>query len=201
MVTKWMEISSEIFIKTFNKFWNNEKNNKVMEIQNIQAISENNPDVRMFIGPSSKIKIEDYPYWNKSAMVISNVLDKLRTEKQSSKISMCMLEEGGPRIIPFGAADTHYELILNSFFGETTRTNLKVMNFWYYKKDNKLFFTYNQKPENDKTERYFRVRIFDFEDWEKEVEYYIEQGKFDDNFMKDDITQDDIVITSSPNKI
>lgn len=181
MISKWFEVSVDLFSIIFNTYWKKKESwvyNNVIEIQNPNSISNNKSEERLYIG--YKIDINDYED------VFSNYL-KIQTMKKFEQIgysfkdtymSMCMLTEIGPDIIPIQKVDQHYQIILSTCFGTEPYEQLekflsRPLTSWYVKRDGKCII--GSKSNNDKfpvKDRFIRFRLINFDYWKRMISDY-----------------------------
>lgn len=84
MISKWFEVSVDLFSIIFNTYWKKKESwvyNNVIEIQNPNSISDNKSEERLYIG--YKIDINDYED------VFSNYL-KIQTMKNLNRLDIVL---------------------------------------------------------------------------------------------------------------
>lgn len=209
MIYKWNEISLEMFKDILESFWNHESwtSGKVLEIQNLLAIKEGAPDIRIYFG--ADIKLKDWEKYNPFTMAMletfgmsMDVIDKY------DKLSVCMLSEKCPRISPLGLPE-HFKMIWKDFFGgypkdwdeEIPETSVSKeagspLTLWYTTDDTgkKICDRRKSRTSNTIEEKYVRIRTIDYPDWLKMVTEFVEDPEAELRNCEADIPEYNIIV-------
>lgn len=199
-VSKWGEIDIELFKEIFDRYWKRESNtvDKVLEIQNLVAIGEGYPDIRVYFG--ANIRIEDFEEYNSVSL---NIVNSIRNSLGDSfmrdvNLSMCILSDG-PRITPLSVEKAHYDLIWYNCFSDPDKITYKSSDFsvspmtlWYGKTKEEL---YVPGKDINGSKRYVRLRSWNYSDWRKAIDSYCTDDKFDISSLlpEDDIPVENIL--------
>ena len=179
---KWNEINLDMFKYIFDMYWKRKPGtvDKVLELQNLIAIREGCPDVRVYFG--AQIKLEDFKDYNQNSIDFINVLrSSLGEEFMKSIISMC-INTRGPRITPLGDNKPHRELIMSSCFGEESDSEIAKMIpnpiiLWYQKTEDGKYITGDYADKNAPyTKKFVRLRGWKYEDWKEMMNSYCKSG-------------------------
>ena len=199
MIYKWNEISMEMFKDIFDAYWRGDdwSKDKVLEIQNLSAIKDGIPDIRIYFGKG--IDIYDWAEWNKSAIEIIKKMDSIMPINvliSHKKLSMCLLIDQSPKITPLGSVDVHYNLIWNMCFGANYDINLdfdfdissnQSLNLWYTKNGD-LYEVHTENNTNIPDEsKFIRVRSIDLKDWNDMIRSYTNTKDYNNLSIKEDI--------------
>ena len=197
MIYKWNEISMEMFKDIFDAYWRGDdwSKDKVLEIQNLSAIKDGIPDIRIYFGKG--IDIYDWVEWNKSAIEIIKKMDSIMPVNiliSHKKLSMCLLIDRSPKITPLGSVDVHYNLIWNMCFGANYDINLdfdifsnQSLNLWYTKNGD-LYEVHTENNTNIPDEsKFIRVRSIDLKDWNDMIRSYTNTKDYNNLSIKEDI--------------
>lgn len=194
---KWNEIGLEMFKEVFDMYWNKYSGteDKVLEIQNLEAIKKGVPEIRVYLG--SRIMIEDFRKYNEDSLkFIEGLRKSFGPEFMKAHISLCFLTSG-PKIIPIGNSKDHYNLVWNSWFGDSSgKINgvepLKPAILWYTKNADKYILGDYNISTISRSERKIRLRGWDFDDWKDSIETYCSYG-INLLGMEDDIKKEEIL--------
>lgn len=220
-MTNWNEIDIDLFKDVFKAYFNHEGNldDKVLEVQNLNSIYHDSPDVRVFFG--SGIEIKDYVKWNTNALAISDALEHVFgsfpnfRRLEDCEISMCIFEQG-PIIIPIGSSPGHDNIILASYFGiefpiddnnakvaniiksiEKERRNKSMYLYYYYCNngiDKKYYISSSKDNLGDEFIKKVRVRTMTLNEWKQLTKNYITSNyKLPDEIFKGDVDKDSII--------
>ena len=205
MIGKWEEISVELFKEIFNFYLNHEGSSvdKVIEIQNIQCIGQDN-ETRIFLG--SKMNPLD---WKEDNKLVVELYDKMKKHGLGEKVlddisilNVCYFQQGAPLISPIGATSENINLFLMTCFGNKEELDdnplfslIKDINetvVWYRRgSDGKINYV-TTRPKISDSDKLVRIRVMDYKDWEKIISEGTRSGYFPDKYKKDDIKAEDI---------
>lgn len=199
-MTKWNEVDIEMFREIFDMYWNKHPGteDKVLEIQSLRAIKEKAPEVRVYLG--SGIFIEDFRDSNQESLKFIEGLRKtFGPEFMRAHISLCLLTSG-PKVIPIGKSKEHYNLIWNSWFGDSSEEVnnssgielLKPVILWYTKNAGKYILGNYNTPNIPLSERKIRLRGWFLGDWKQRMYDYGNLGSCVLD-MEDDVREEEIL--------
>lgn len=108
MISKWFEVSVDLFNIIFDTYWKNKKSwtyDNIIEIQNPRSILSDQPSERLYLG--YKINIEDYKNVFTNFLKIHTIeaLKESGCTVPNTYMSICMITSLGPDIIPLQHVD------------------------------------------------------------------------------------------------
>ena len=199
-INKWNEIDLDMFKDVFNMYWKKDlgTENKVLELQNLIAIREHCPEIRVYFG--AKIRMEDFREFNKGSLEFIDIMrEKFGSTFMMPSISMWIVT-AGPRITPLGENRSHYDLIWSSCFGEKSDSEFinlipNPIILWFSKTKDGNYETGDYANKNvPGSEKFVRLRGWDYEDWKKMMDTYCSNGlKLEDLYVEDDINKEKIL--------
>lgn len=206
----WNEIDLEMFTDIFDRYWNKESNTieKVLEIQNLAAIREGHPNIRVYFG--AKIDINDYKEYNKDALMFLDLLkEAIGEDFLVNHLSMCIVIDDGPRINPLGKTKDHKELLWSTFSGEKFNTKISGMItnplvLWFRKTTDGLYIAGDQEDGSKLSykEKYIRIRGWEYKDWKNMMDSYCQSGgNLENLYPEDDVKRDKILYRREEIKI
>lgn len=202
MISKWFEVSVDLFNIIFDTYWKNEKpwiSDSVIEIQNPRSILSDQPSERLYLG--YKINIEDYKNVFTNFLKIHTIeaLKESGCEVPGTYMSMCMITGLGPDVIPLQHVNKHYEIVLNTCYGEDPHRQLesflqRPLTSWYVKEDDR-YIVGGKHPIKD---RFIRFRLIDYTSWKEMIDEYQKEYALSYLCPEDDIPKK-LLISSDQN--
>lgn len=203
MINKWNEVDLSMFEYIFKMYWEIDPStiDKVLEIQNLEAIKAGCQDIRIYFG--RKISINDFKEYNREAVTTIEQFKIIYGKDfitPNINISVCMLEGiGGPKIIPLGNTENHYSIIWSSYFDEKEFKKsfidemiVSPMILWFKKTQDERYFPGSSLKDISKDKKYVRIRGMDFKDWKEMMNSYCQTKNIEDLHIEDDIRKDQI---------
>lgn len=202
MISKWFEVSVDLFSIIFNTYWKKEKSwtcNNVIEIQNPISILEERREDRLYIG--YKIDINKYSdvYTNYLKIKTLEYFKEVGYEIPDTYMSLCMLTDIGPDIIPIQKEDKHYQIVLSTCYKTESYKQLEVLlrrplTSWYVKEGGKYIIGNSSNQEiYPIKDRFIRFRLIDYNSWERIISDYIKYNQISYLQIYNDIPKEILV--------
>lgn len=189
---KWNEITYEMMKDIFTSFVKRENwtKGKILEVQDPVALKEGTHERRMYIG--SCINLRDFMAYDEPFITVLERLsekNKVKMEdffENGNGISICILEDKNPTIIPLFAEDAQCQIIMATCFGDPFAEidkdiKLDTSQAKWYIKDEKGKRVIDQRPCSFRNytnkERFIRTRTVDYDTWFQNIMNYLEKGK------------------------
>ncbi len=191
MISKWFEVSVDLFNIIFDTYWKNKKSwiyDNIIEIQNPRSILSDQPSERLYLG--YKINIEDYKNVFTNFLKIHTIeaLKESGCTVPNTYMSICMITSLGPDIIPLQHVDKHSKIVLDTCYGEDPHHQLesflqRPLTSWYVKENDKYIIG-GEYPVED---RFIRFRLIDYTSWKEMIEKYQKEDVLSYLYPEDDI--------------
>lgn len=195
MISKWFEVSIDLFSLIFNEYWDKKGSwvgDNVIEIQNLNSIANGKNGDRIYIGYC--IDINDYKDVPSNFLKIETI-NRLKKYgfKEDTYMSLCILSNSEPDITPILHVDKHRQLILSTCLGEDIDNQLESfikipLSSWFVKEKEKYIIGKDKiKDEYPEKDRFIRFRLIKNDHWNKIMSEFIKNQNIEKLHIDNDI--------------
>ena len=207
MIYNWNIVRTETFKDIFTTFWNKQGKTEsfVLELQNFITKEEcDETPVRIFFG--NGIKIEDWIRYNYRAYLLLNQFQTILNEEPKeckeqpflrTNLSLCIATDEGPKITPInveemeefifrGLIDNDIDAIKSDNYKNFAKCSQDLFKVRLIKDLSGSFTRDNSKENNSEGPRFVRVRAIDLNNWKENINFFVQNGCFKKEFVKND---------------